>query len=64
MLRALTLGGLHLSGIERGEEAGGILLTATVQGEGATDLMFEQAAQRIAAEPGLAAVRWAPVEDN
>ncbi len=64
ILRVMTLGGLHLSGIERGEEAGGVLLTATVQGEGASEPMFEQAAQRIAAEPGLVAVRWAPVEDN
>lgn len=64
MLRVLTLGGLHLSSLERGEEAGAVVLTATVLGEGATDLMFEQAAQRVAAEPGLTAVRWAPVEDN
>lgn len=65
ILRVLSLGGLHLSGIEaRGQMDGTVELTAIAGGEGVTDAAFEQAAQRIAVEPGLAGVSWQPVDDS
>lgn len=66
MLRTLTIGGLHLSGIALQRPAGGhgVELLATVSGEGVTDPMIEAAVQRLAAEPGLLLVRWDTLDEG
>ena len=78
MLRNLTLGGLHLSevaasvdsegmeGMSEGmvDSEGMVELSATISGEGLTDKDLEQAATRMAAEPGLARVRWQALDEG
>ena len=65
MLRTLGLGGLHLSEVSAVTNAEGrIDLSATVTGEGLTDRDMEQAALRLAAEPGLACVRWQVLDES
>ena len=66
MLRALGLGGLHLSAIELHRPSAGaeIDLVATITAEGVPDSILEQAVQRLAVEPGLLRVRWEPVEET
>jgi hypothetical protein len=39
-------------------------IVATVTGEGATPLALDQALASLAAEPGLARVRWEQVEEG
>ncbi len=66
MLRTLGIGGLHLSaiGLQRPDGGAGIDLVATVMAEGASDSLLETAVQRLAAEPGLLAVRWDVVDES
>jgi putative Mg2+ transporter-C (MgtC) family protein len=64
ILRTLSLGGLHLSEIGVGPGEGGLDLSATVSAEGMGEAALEQAVQRLAAEPGLARVRWEALEDG
>jgi putative Mg2+ transporter-C (MgtC) family protein len=64
ILRTLSLGGLHLSEIGVGPGEGGLDLCATVSAEGMGEAALEQAVQRLAAEPGLARVRWEALEDG
>lgn len=65
LVRVLSLGGLHLTGIEsRSVMDGTVELTATAGGEGVTDAAFDLAAQRIAVEPGLAGVTWQSGDDS
>ena len=63
MLRSLTIGGLHLSEMAGQTSEGSVDLTAVVTADGVTDLMFEAAVTRIAAEPGLTRLRWSVAED-
>lgn len=65
LLRTLAVAGLHLSEVAVAPEAGGgLVLAATVTGEGMTAAAIEAALSRLAAEPGLARVAWAAVEDG
>jgi putative Mg2+ transporter-C (MgtC) family protein len=66
LLRTFALAGLHLSEIAaRPSTDGGMLdIVATVTGEGATPLALDQALASLAAEPGLARVRWEQVEEG
>ena len=65
MLRNLTLGGLHLSEVAASVNSEGMIeLSATISGEGLTDKDLEQAATRMAAEPGLACVRWQALDEG
>lgn len=66
LLRTFALAGLHLSEIAvRPSTDGGMLdIVATVSGEGATPLALDQALGRLAAEPGLARVRWHQMEEG
>lgn len=66
MLRILGLGGLHISQIELGKPEGGdaIELTATVTADGLADQMLEQAATRLAVEPGLRRVGWQVMDET
>ncbi|MFD1808965.1 hypothetical protein ACFSHQ_15150 [Gemmobacter lanyuensis] len=41
-----------------------VTLVAQVSAEGMADLLLEQAAARIAAEPGLRHVAWHPADEN
>jgi putative Mg2+ transporter-C (MgtC) family protein len=63
ILRALTVGGLHLSEVAAVQGEGRLTLTATVTGDAMTDALLEQAVQRLAAEPGLLNVRWESAEE-
>lgn len=65
ILRTLTTGGLHLSevAVQVAEGGLGVELAATVTSEAGDDQVLEMAVQRMAAEPGLARIRWAAVED-
>lgn len=63
MLRSLTIGGLHLSEMSGQTSDGSVDLAAIVTGDGITDMMFEAAVSRIAAEPGLSRLRWSGAED-
>jgi putative Mg2+ transporter-C (MgtC) family protein len=65
LLRTFALAGLHLTEITARPAADGSLLdiVADVAGESATPLALDQALARLAAEPGLARVRWEPVEE-
>lgn len=64
LLRTLVVGGLHLTEIAAAPAPdGGVALSATFTGAGATDATVEQALQRLAAEPGLMHVSWRAVED-
>ena len=60
ILRTLAVGGLHVTGIEAKAADNGdtVELCVSVNGEGMVDQMMEQAANRLAAEPGLRRVRW------
>lgn len=65
MVRTLAFGNLHLSEITATTDAEGrIALAVTVSGEGVSDDMIELAVQRIAVEPGHAALRWEGLEDG
>ncbi len=66
MMRVLTLGGLHLGGIDmrRLPESAGVELSAVVSGEGVTEPMLEQAVQHLAVEPGLLRVQWQQVDES
>ncbi|MDQ1847967.1 MgtC/SapB family protein [Gemmobacter fulvus] len=66
ILRTLGLGGLHIAQIELGGGEGGdtISLTATVTAEGLADPILEQAASRLAAEPGLKRVAWQVLDET
>ncbi len=64
ILRVLTIGGLHLSEVSAQTVDGIIELTATVTGEGMSDHVFEQAVQRMAAEPGLTKLSWVVVDEG
>lgn len=63
ILRSLGHNGLHISEIAAQISEGALELSATVSGEDMVDQLVEQAVQRIAAEPGLARVRWLPADD-
>ncbi len=64
LLRELSLGGLQLTSIDAHAQIDGTVeLTANAVGEGVTEAAFEQAAQRIAVEPGLLRVSWSAGED-
>lgn len=65
LLRTLALGGLQLSEIEvrPGAEPATLDITVILTGEGAAPMATEQALARIAAEPGLARVRWQSIDD-
>ena len=63
MLRSLSLGGLRLSELSGKSGEDSVELSAIVTGEGITDLMLENAVQRIAAEPGVSRLRWSSAED-
>jgi len=58
ILRTLGVGGLHVIGIEAKSADDAIELCVSINGEGMVDQLMEQAAARIAAEPGLRRVRW------
>ncbi len=65
LLRVLSLGGMKIVGIDAGEQRDGTVeLVATAVGEGVTEADFEQAAQRIAVEPGLSRVSWQIGEES
>ncbi|MFN3938225.1 MAG: MgtC/SapB family protein [Gemmobacter sp.] len=65
VLRTMALGGVHLSELEaRPTEDGALDLIATATAEGPADAALEQAAARLAAEPGLRRVRWQVLEDG
>lgn len=66
MLRTLALGGLHISeiSVQRDGAGTGLELLATITAEGQPDSVLEQAAHRLAAEPGLSRVHWEPLEDG
>lgn len=66
MLRTLGLGGLHISEIEMraSELPGSVDLIAAVSAEGMADTLLEQAAARLAVEPGLARVSWHVLEES
>jgi putative Mg2+ transporter-C (MgtC) family protein len=65
ILRAVTGGGLHLSevAVQVAEGGLGVELAVTVTSDAGDDHVLELAVQRLAAEPGLARIRWAAVED-
>ena len=64
MLRTLGLQGLHLSEVSAAiTETGQVDLSATITGEGLADKELEQAAARLAAEPGLSRVRWQVLDE-
>ncbi|MDZ4134334.1 MAG: MgtC/SapB family protein [Paracoccaceae bacterium] len=65
ILRTLSLGGLHMTEIEAkpAENADLIQIDATVTGDGMVDHSLEQAAARLASEPGLRRVIWQVLED-
>lgn len=64
MLRTLALGGMRLSDIgASATPEGDVELAATVTGDGLADKDLEQAALRLAAEPGLARVRWQALDE-
>ena len=65
LLRTFALGGLHLSEIAArpGADPQALDIVAILAGEGAAVTAMEQALARIAAEPGLARVRWQAVDD-
>ena len=65
ILRSFTVGGLHLTEIEsRVTAEGEVDLTATITGEGVTDMMLEQSVQRMAVEPGVRHLRWQIIDDT
>ncbi|NGM46899.1 MgtC/SapB family protein [Rhodobacter sp. SGA-6-6] len=65
MLRVLTLGGLHLGGIDMRPATDGVVsLSATVTAEGLPEMVLEQAVQHLASEPGLLRVHWLALEDG
>lgn len=66
LLRTLSLASLHLSEIAaRPSTEGGMLdIVATVTGEGTMQAAIDQALARVAAEPGLARVAWAVVDEG
>ncbi|MDP2086293.1 MAG: MgtC/SapB family protein [Gemmobacter sp.] len=65
MLRNLALGGLHLSEVSAVTAAEGLIeIAATITGEGLLDKDLEQAAARMAVEPGLASVRWQVLDET
>jgi putative Mg2+ transporter-C (MgtC) family protein len=64
LLRTLGLQGLHLSEVSAAiTETGQVDLSATITGEGLADKELEQAAARLAAEPGLSRVRWQVLDE-
>lgn len=63
LLRTLAVGHLHLSDISARTAEGQVALTVTASGEGVSDDAVELAIQRIAAEPGIAHLRWEALED-
>lgn len=66
ILRTLGIGGLHVTQIEMklAENGETVTLVAQVSAEGMADLLLEQAAARIAVEPGLRHVAWHPADEN
>ena len=66
ILRTLGIGGMHVTQIEMklAENGETVTLVAQVSAEGMADLLLEQAAARIAAEPGLRHVAWHPADEN
>ncbi len=64
MLRVLGLSGLQLEQISRDPAGDQIALAAIVIAEGTSDAELQQTASHMAAEPGLALVRWEAVEEN
>lgn len=59
ILRTLALGGLHIIELEAKPADNDTLeISAIINGEGMVDQLIEQAATRLAAEPGLRRVRW------
>ncbi|CAA9390149.1 MAG: Mg(2+)-transport-ATPase-associated protein MgtC [uncultured Rubellimicrobium sp.] len=66
LLRTFALTGLHLSEITVRPSADRTMLdiVADVAGEAATPAIIDQALARLAAEPGLARVRWDAVEEG
>ena len=66
LLRTFALTGLHLTEIAVRPSADRAMLdmVADVAGEAATPAIIDQALARLAAEPGLARVRWDPVEEG
>lgn len=63
VLRSLAGGGLHLSEVAVQAAEGGLELAVTVSSDAADDQALELAVQRMAAEPGLARIRWVLLED-
>lgn len=66
LLRTLGIGGLHVTQIEMQQSDKGetVTLVAQVSADGMVDVLLEQAAARIAAEPGLRQVSWQPADEN
>lgn len=64
MLRVLGLAGLQLEQISRDSAGEQIALVAIVIAEGTSDAELQQTAAHMAAEPGLALVRWEAVDDS
>jgi len=64
LLRSLSLGGLHLQEIVVKNQEDGLEISALVGGEDAPDLAVEQAVQRMAAETGVARVRWMAADET
>ena len=58
LLRCLSLAGLHLHEISVQTQEDVLEISALVGGEDAPDHAVEQAVQRMAAEIGVARVRW------
>ena len=63
LLRTLAVGHLHPSDIAAQTAEGKVALSVTASGEGVSDDAVELAVQRIAAEPGIAHLRWEALED-
>lgn len=65
LLRTLAVGGLHLAQIELDAAEGeAVTVTATIHAEGLADSLLDQAAARLAAEPGLRRVSWQVLDEN
>ncbi len=63
VLKVLAESGLHLSELNVATNEGKLELSAVAGGIARTEEMLEQAARRLAAQPGVLSLRWEAMED-
>lgn len=64
MLLVLAPGGLRLGALTRTPAGESLQLEATILAEGLAEQVFDQAVQRLAAEPAVTALRWEAIDET